>query len=82
MQIISTEGTVRNDTMVDKKILTINLYQHKPQRVQQSVSVMPAIKKALSLLGDIIEFSTENDALKTKQALLMRNGYKNLKRNY
>ena len=32
MQIISTDQTVRKDTIEDLKNLTHNLYQHKPKK--------------------------------------------------
>ena len=50
-----------------KKNLTVNLLQHKLKTGEQLVSMMPGIKKDFSFLGDdIIELSTENDALKNK----------------
>ena len=37
--------------------------------------MMPAIKKAFDLMGDdIVNLSTENDALKNKLVPMMRNG--------
>ena len=43
---------------------------------------MPANKKAFTLLGDdIVELSTENDALKNKIGSYDKNGFKNLKTN-
>ena len=41
---------------------------------------MSAIKKTFPLLGDdIVELSTENDALKNKKGSYDKNGFKNLK---
>ena len=49
-----------------QKNLTINLEQHKSKKGEQSVSMMPGIKKAFNLLGDVIvDLSTGNVALKT-----------------
>ena len=45
--------------------------------------MMPAIIKAFNLLGDdIVEFSTENDALKNKTGSYDDNGLKNLKQKF
>ena len=67
MQIISTDKTVRNDTIEDfKKINSQSLTTQSKNR-EQLVFMMPAIKKAFNLLADdIVELSTENDALKNK----------------
>ena len=54
MQISSKDKTVKNDTNSSKK-------------GAQLVAMMPAIKKAFNLLGDnIVDLSTENNALKNK----------------
>ena len=67
MQIISTDKTVRNDTIEDLKEFNSQSLSTRPKKGEQLVSMMPAIKKAFNLLGDdIIELSTENDALKNK----------------
>ena len=65
IQKISDDKTVRNDTLVDLKEFNNQSLATQAKRVKQLVSMMPAIKKAFSLLGDDInELSTENDALK------------------
>ena len=67
MQIISTDKTVRNDTIQDLKDFNNQSLTTQAKKGQQLVSVMPAIKKAFSLMGDVIVgLSTKNDALKNK----------------
>ena len=67
MQIISTEKTVRNGTIQDLKEFNQQFLTTQAKKGEQLVSMMPAIKKAFNLLGDdIVELSTENDALKNK----------------
>jgi len=67
MQIISTDKTVRNDTIQDLKEFNSQSLITQSKKGEQLVSMMPAIKKAFNLLGDdIVELSTENDTLKNK----------------
>ena len=67
MQIISTDKTVRKDTIEDLKEFNSQSLSTKANKGEQLVSMMPAIKKAFNLLGDdIVDLSTENDALKNK----------------
>ena len=67
MQIISSDKTVRNDTVQDLKVFNSQSLATQAKKGEQLVSMMPAIKKASDLLGDdIIDLSTENDALKNK----------------
>ena len=67
MQIISTDKTIRNDTVEDLKEFNSQSLTTQAKKGEQLVSMMPAIKKAFDLLGDdIVELSTENDALKNK----------------
>ena len=67
MQIISNDNTVRNDTIQDLKESNQHSLTTQAKKGEQLVSMMPAIKKAFYLLGDdIINLSTENDALKSK----------------
>ena len=69
MQIISTDKTVRKDTIEDLKEFNSQSLstQAKAKKGEQLVSMMPAIKNAFDLMGDdIVELSTENDALKNK----------------
>ena len=67
MQIISNDKTVRSDTIKDLKEYNSQSLTTLAKRVEQLVSMMPAIKKAFDLLGDdIVDLSTENDALKNK----------------
>ena len=67
MQVFSNDQTVRSDTVQGlKKIISQSLATRAKNR-EQLVSMMPAFKKDFDLLGDdIVELSTENDALKNK----------------
>ena len=67
MQISSSDKTVRNDTIEDLKEFNSQSLSTRAKRGEQLVAMMPAIKKAFNLLADdIIDLSTENDALKHK----------------
>ena len=67
MQLSSNDKTVRNDTIQDLKGFSQQSLTTKAKKGEQLVSLMPAIKKAFNLMGDdIVELSTENDALKNK----------------
>ena len=67
MQTISTHKTVRKDTIEDLKEFNSQSLSTQAKKGEQLVSMMPAIKKAFNSLGDdIVELSTENDALKNK----------------
>ena len=67
MQVISTDKTVRNNIIEDIKEFNSQSLNTQVKKGEQLVAMMPAIKKAFNLLGDdIVELSTENDALKNK----------------
>ena len=67
MQLSSNDKTVRNDTIQDLKDFNQQSLTTQAKKGEQLVSMMPAIKKAFNLIGDdIVELSTENDALKNK----------------
>ena len=67
MQLISTDQTVRDYTIQDLKEFNSQSLSTRSKKGEQLVSMMPAIKKAFNLLGDdIVDLSTENDALKNK----------------
>ena len=67
MQITSNDKTVRNDTVQDLKEFNSQSLSTRAKKGEQLVRMMPAIEKAFNLLGDdIVELSTENDALKNK----------------
>ena len=67
MQLGPSDQTVRNDTIQDLKDFNQQSLSTQAKKVEQLVSMMPAIKKAFNLLGDdIIELSVENDALKNQ----------------
>ena len=67
MQLISTNQTVRDNTIQDLKDFNQQSLSTQAKKGEQLTSMMPAIKKAFNLLGDdIIELSTENDILKNQ----------------
>ena len=67
MQLSSNDKSVRDDTIQDLKDFNSQFLSTKAAKGEQLVSMMPAIKKAFNLLGDdIVDLSTENDALKNK----------------
>ena len=67
MQIISNDKTVRSNTVNDLKEFNSQSLATQAKKGEQLVSMMPAIKKAFDLMGDdIIELSTENEALKNQ----------------
>ena len=67
MQLISTDQTVRNDTMQDLRDFIQQSLSTQARKGEQLTSMMPAIKKAFNLLGDdIVDLSAENDTLKNK----------------
>ena len=71
MQIISNDKSVRNDTVQDLKEFNSQSLATQAKKVEQLVSMMPAFKKAFNLLGDdVVELSTEKDALKNKIGFL------------
>ena len=67
MQICSTDKTVRNNIIEDLKEFNTRSLNTQAKKGEQLVAMMPAIIKAFNLLGDdIVELSTENDALKNE----------------
>ena len=67
MQLISTDQTVRNDTIQDLKEFNQQSLTTQAKKGEQLTSMMSAIKKAFNVLGDDInELSTENDVLKNQ----------------
>ena len=65
--IISNDKTVRNDTKQDLKDFNSQRLSTQAKKGEQLVSMMPAIKKAFDLIGDVIvELHTKNDSLKNK----------------
>ena len=64
MQIISTDKTVRSDTVQDLKDFNAQSLATQAKKGEQLVSVMPAINKAFNLLGDdMVELSTKKTML-------------------
>ena len=67
IQLISTDQTVRNDTIQDLKDFNQQSLSTQARKGGQLTSMMPAIKKAFNVLGDHrIELRVENDALKNQ----------------
>ena len=67
MQIGSTNQKVRNNTIQDLKDFHQQSLSTRAKKGEQLVGMMPAIKEAFTLMGnDIVDLSTENDALKEK----------------
>ena len=67
MEIISFDKTVRNGTVEDLRDFNSQSLAFQAKKAEQLVSMMPAIKKALNLMGDdIVELHTENESLKSK----------------
>ena len=67
MQIGSTNQKVRNNTIQDLKDFNQQSLTTQARKGEQLVSMMPAFKEAFTLMGnDIVDLSTENDALKEK----------------
>ena len=67
MQIGATNQKVRNNTIQDLKDFNQQSLSTRAKKGEQLVSMMPAIKEAFTLMGnDIVDLSTENDALKEK----------------
>ena len=67
MELSSNDKIVRNDTIQDLKEFNSQSLATQAKKGEQLVSMMPAIEKAFNLMGDdVIELSTENDALKNK----------------
>ena len=67
MQIGSTNQKVRNNTIQDLKDFNQQSLSTRVKKGEQLVIMMPAIKEAFTLMGyDIVDLSTENDALKEK----------------
>ena len=67
MQLISSDQSVRSDTMQDLKDFNQQSLSTQAKKGEQLTAMMPAIKKAFNVLGaDIIELSTENDVLENQ----------------
>ena len=67
MRIISNDQTVKSNTVQVLKEFNSQPFSTQANKGEQLLSMMPAIKKAFDLLvDDIVELSTENEALKIK----------------
>ena len=66
-QLISTDQTVRDNTIEDLKDFNSQSLSTQAKNGEILTSMMPAIKKAFNVLGDdIIELTVENDTLKNQ----------------
>ena len=66
-QIFANDKTVRSNSVHDLIEFNNQCLATQAKKSEQLVNLMPAIKEALITLGDdIVELSTENDALKNK----------------
>ena len=67
MQTFSTNKSVRNYNIQILKDFNNQSLTTQAEKVEQLVSMMPAIKKAFNLVGDdIVELHTENETLKNQ----------------
>ena len=67
MQLSSNDEIVRNDTIQDLKGFNSQSLTTQAKKGEQLVCMMPAIKKAFTLMGDdVVDLSPENGALKNK----------------
>ena len=65
MQIISSDKTIRSNTVQDLKEFNSQPLTTQAKKEEKLVSKMPAIKKTFDLMsGDIVVLSTENETLK------------------
>ena len=68
MQTISTDKSVRSDTLEDLKEFKCHFLPTQAKKGEQIVSMMPAIKKNLIVSGDdIVGLHTENKSLNNKK---------------
>ena len=71
MQSISNDKTIRSDTVQDLKQINLQCLTTQAKKGEKLVSMMPAIDRAFDLKGDdIVDLSTENDALRKKHRKL------------
>ena len=67
MQLSSIDQTVRNDAIQDLNEFKQQSLSTQGKKGEQLTAMMPAIKKAFTLLGDdIVDLSAENETLKNK----------------
>ena len=67
IKIISNDKSVRSDTVHDLKEFNNQSLATQAKRGEHLVPMMPAIKKTTNLMrDDIVQLSTENNALKNK----------------
>ena len=79
MQIISNDKIVRSNILEDLKHFNFQILSTQAKKGDQLVSMTPAIKKAFNLMGDdVVELHAENESIKKKTDLTMKNGLKDL----
>ena len=67
LHLSSNDKIVRNNTIQDLKEFNSQSLTTQAKKGEQLVSMIAAIQKAFNLMGDdIVELSTENDALKNE----------------
>ena len=67
MQILSNDKMIRSNTVQDSKDFNPQSSTTKAKKSKHLVSMMPAIEKALDIVGeDIVESSTDNESLKRR----------------
>ena len=67
VQVFSDDQTVRSDTVKDLKEINSQSLSTPAKEGEQLNSMMPAIKRAVDLMGaDIEELSTKNETLKNQ----------------
>ena len=67
MQIISTDKTLRSDTIENLKDFNSQSLTTQAKKGERLVFLMPAIEKAFNLMGGhIVELHTENETLKNR----------------
>ena len=67
IQLISDDKIITSDTVQGMKDFNSQSLSTQAKKGEQLVSMMPAIKKAFSLMGDdIVELFTENEPLKSQ----------------
>ena len=73
MQHISNEKTVKKTTQDLKNLISLSL-STQARKAKQIVAMMLSIEKTFFLMGDdIVKFSNENETLKVKQAVSIKN---------
>ena len=71
MQNLSSDKTVRSDTIQDLKKFNNQSLTIQAKKGEQLVSMLPAIKKTFNPLGDdMVDLHTENESSKNRKSVL------------